>query len=102
MDISMTTTVMPTVAAPRLRTERLSALGMPIAQPQWHGAVARTALSGVGLPGATGLIGRVVSDVPAVSDKSTTTTVGGFAGRSVVADNRTNAKQPHPPRGVPR
>lgn len=91
MDISMTTTVMPTVAAPRPRTESVLATG--ITQPlTWHGDSARTALPAVGNAGNAGFVGRSGSDVPA----------GVFASRTVVADTRTTAKQPHPPRGVPR
>jgi hypothetical protein len=87
MDISMTTTVMPTVAALRPRTE--SVLGTGIAQPlSWHGVDVRTAAP------SAGLYGRTVSDVP--------TSTGVFTGRNAVADTRTTAKQPHPPRGVPR
>ena len=94
MDIAMTTTtVMPTVAAPRPRIE--SVLGTEIAQPlTWHGDSVRMALPAVGNAGTAALNGRVVSDVP---------TAGVFAtSRTVVADTRTTAKQPHPPRGVPR
>jgi hypothetical protein len=80
MDIAMTTTtVMPMVATP-----------LP-----WHGDVARTALPGTGDAGAAGFVGRVVSDVPI-------STVAGFrTSRTAAADTRT-AKQPHPPRGLPR
>ena len=88
----MTTTVMPTVAAPRPRTE--SVLGTGITQPlTWHGDSARTALPAVGNAGNAGFAGRGVSDVP---------TAGVPVSRTVVADTRTTAKQPHPPRGIPR
>ena len=94
MDIAMTTVT--TVAASRPRTSPLSALGMGITQPlPWHGDVARTALAGAGNAAAAGFVGRRVSDVPSSA-------VAGFrTDRTVVADTRT-AKQPHPPRGVPR
>jgi len=79
MDIAMTTTtVMPMVATP-----------LP-----WHGDVARTALPGTGNASAAGFVGRVVSDVPS-------STVAGRTSRTAAADART-AKQPHPPRGLPR
>ena len=92
MDIAMTTTVMPTVATPRPRTESVLGVAQPLV---WHGDSARTALPAVGNARIAGFDGRVVSDVPASG-----TSV--FAGRNTVADPRTTAKQPHPPRGVPR
>jgi hypothetical protein len=93
MDIAMTTTsVMPTVAALLPRTESFYELGTGIAAPlTWHGDVVRTGLPGVQVVGAASVLGRVVSDLP-----STTRS------RRAFADTRNTAKQPHPPRGVPR